>query len=134
MAAVSHDPRYAPEVRRRMRELPGAGGLPAGPGIVRGTAGDAEQGAQVCFELRLEEGRVRDARFRAFGCPHFIASASWLTERLTGAARRDLEAWDWSEAAEALDVPPAKFGRLLTLQDAVRDAARNWPGTPGSTV
>jgi hypothetical protein len=45
-----------------------------------------------------------------------------------------LAAWDWQEAARVLEVPPAKFGRLLTLQDAVRDAARNWPGPQQSTV
>jgi NifU-like protein involved in Fe-S cluster formation len=134
MDPLTDDPRYAAEVRRRMRELPGAGELPAGPGVVHGGSGDAEQGAQVRFDLRVEDGRIRDARFRAFGCPHFLAAASWLTERLVGAGRAGLEAWDWREAAEALDVPPAKFGRLLTLQDAVRDAARNWRGAAKSTV
>jgi len=117
-----------------MRTLAGAGDLAAGAGLVCAAAGDAEQGARVRFEFRVEGGRVRDARFRAFGCPHFIASASWLTDRLRGAGRADLEAWDWREAAEALEVPPAKFGRLLTLQDAVRAAARNWPGAAQSTV
>jgi hypothetical protein len=48
--------------------------------------------------------------------------------------RASLAAWDWQEAARALEVPPAKFGRLLMLQDAVRAAARNWPGEAGSTV
>jgi NifU-like protein involved in Fe-S cluster formation len=117
-----------------MCTLAGAGDLPAGPGLVRSAAGDAEQGACVRLEFRVEGGRVLDARFRAFGCPHFIASASWLTDRLRGAGRADLEVWDWREAAEALEVPPAKYGRLLTLQDAVRDAARNWPGAGRSTV
>ena len=117
-----------------MRTLVGAGDLSAGPGVVCGVAGDAEQGARVRFEFRVEGGRVLEARFRAFGCPHFIACASWLTDRLRGAGRADLEAWDWREAAEALEVPPAKFGRLLTLQDAVREAARNWPGSAESTV
>jgi NifU-like protein involved in Fe-S cluster formation len=131
---LKDDPRYGVEVRRRMRLLPGAGDLSPGPGVVSGVAGDAEQGAQVRFQFWVEQGRVREARFRAFGCPHFIAVASWLTERLQGAGRLDLEAWDWQEAAESLEVPPAKFGRLLTLQDAVRDAARNWPGLAGSTV
>jgi nitrogen fixation protein NifU and related proteins len=131
---LSDDPRYGDEVRRRMRTLAGAGDLPAGPGFVCAVAGDAEQGARVRFEFQVEGGRVLEARFRAFGCPHFVASASWLTDRLRGAARADLEAWDWREAAEALEVPPAKFGRLLTLQDAVRAAARNWPGAAQSTV
>jgi NifU-like protein involved in Fe-S cluster formation len=131
---VSDDPRYGAEVRRRMRDLPGAGDFGRDASVARGAAGDAEQGAQVALEFLVERGRVRSARFRAFGCPHFVAAASWLTDRLRGAERPELEGWDWCEAAEALEVPPAKFGRLLTLQDAVRSAARNWPGAPGSTV
>ena len=131
---MSGDPRYAPEVEARMRSLPGAGRLPDGAGIVRASAGDEEHGARVEFDFDVEAGRIREARFRAFGCPHFVAAASWLTDRLRGAGRADLEAWDWREAADALGVPPAKFGRLLTLQDAVREAAGNWPGAPGSTV
>jgi len=131
---TAEDPRYGSEVRRRFRELPGAGDLRGGGVIVIGRAGDREQGAEVRFEFRLEGGRVGDARFRAFGCPHFLASASWLTERLRGSDRAGLEAWDWREAAEKLEVPPAKFGRLITLQDAVRDAARNWNSETRSTV
>ncbi len=134
MAAVSDDPRYGAEVRRRAREAPGAGELPAGPDVVTGRAGNAEQGALVNLQFRIADGEVVEGRFRAFGCPHFIAAASWLTDRFRGSGRPDLEAWDWREAADSLGVPPAKFGRLLTLQDAVRDAARNWPGAAGSTV
>ena len=128
------DPRYGPEVQARVRSLAGAGRLPDGVGIVRAAAGDEEQGGRVEFDFDVAAGRIREARYRAFGCPHFVAAASWLTDRLRGAGREDLEAWDWREAADALAVPPAKFGRLLTLQDAVREAARNWPGAAGSTV
>lgn len=132
MTAV--DARYNDEVLRRFRGLPGSGDLPGTAGIVEGCAGDREQGAEVRLQLRLEQGRVAEARFRAFGCPHFLAGASWLTDRLSGTTRADLEAWDWQEAADALQVPAAKFARFVTLQDAVRDAARNWPGITGSTV
>lgn len=132
---MSDDPRYGVEVCRRMRELPGSAALPPGsvPAVVGG-AGDVEQGARVEFEFLVEAGKVVRGRFRAFGCPHLVAAASWLTDRLRGATRDELAAWDWREAADALDVPPAKFGRLLTVQDAVRDAARNWPVPAGSTV
>ena len=57
-----------------------------------------------------------------------------VSPRMVGEGRSGLEAWDWREAADALEVPPAKFGRLITLQDAVRNAARNWPGGTRSTV
>jgi NifU-like protein involved in Fe-S cluster formation len=131
---VSADPRYSDEVLFRLRELPGAGDLPAGSVAALGRAGDREQGAEAELAFAVREGRVVAARFRAFGCPHFLAGASWLTERLLGARREDLATWDWREAAEALAVPAAKYGRLLTLQDAVRAAAGNWPGETGSTV
>ncbi len=117
-----------------MRELPGAQPLPRGVPTANGAAGDADHGARVELEFMVEQGRVARGRFRAFGCPHLVAAASWVTDRLRGANRDDLAAWDWREAAEALEVPAAKFGRLLTLQDAVRDVARNWPSAPGSTV
>lgn len=133
-AAGGDDPRYGAEVLRRMRELPGAQPLPSAATAAAGAAGDADHGARVEFEFMVERGRVVRGRFRAFGCPHLVAAASWVTERLRGATRAELLAWDWREAADALEVPAAKFGRLLTVQDAVRDAARNWPVAPGSTV
>lgn len=117
-----------------MAALPGAGRLAAAPGVVTGRAGDRELGAQFEIDVRVEAGRMAEVRFRTFGCPHCIAAASWLTDRLRSGRRGDLEQWDWREAAEALEVPPAKYGRLLTLQDAVRDVARNWPGAPQSRV
>ena len=131
---TSHDPRYGSEVRRRMAALRGAGTLPEGIDVCTGLAGDREQGAEVRLQFRVAAGRVVDARFLAFGCPHFLATASWLTDRLRDQGPAELEAWDWREAASALEVPAAKYGRLLTLQDAVRSAARNWPGATRSTV
>jgi NifU-like protein involved in Fe-S cluster formation len=117
-----------------MATLSGAGSLPAGGDVVTACAGDREQGAEVRLQFRVADDRAVDARFQAFGCPHFLAAASWLTDRLRGAGAAQFEAWDWREVAAALEVPAAKYGRLLTLQDAVRAAARNWPGTSRSTV
>lgn len=117
-----------------MATFPGAGVLPAADDIVAARAGDREQGAEVCLQFRVADGRVADACFQAFGCPHFLAAASWLTDRVRGAGPTEVGAWDWREVATALEVPAAKYGRLLTLQDAVRAAVRNWPGATRSTV
>jgi NifU-like protein involved in Fe-S cluster formation len=125
---TGRDPRYGAEVRRRFETLPGAGELPRSADVVTARAGDRELGAEVVLGLRVESGRAAEVRFRAFGCPHFVAAASWITDCLRGGAREDFANWDWRDAAVALEVPPAKFGRLLTLQDAVRELARNWPG------
>jgi NifU-like protein involved in Fe-S cluster formation len=131
---TADDPRYGAEVRQRMATLPGVGALRPAADVALGRAGDREQGAEIVLYCRVADGRVSEACFRAFGCPHVLAAASWLTERITGATQEDLLAWDWREAAEALQVPPAKFGRLLTLQDATRAVAGNWPGGGSSTV
>jgi len=131
---TADDPRYGAEVRRRAASLAGAGRLGPAADVLVGRAGDREQGAEVVLYVRVASGRVLEARFQGFGCPHFMAAASWLTDRLVGAGREELERWDWREAAAALEVPAAKFGRLLTLQDAVRDVAGNWPGGSASTV
>lgn len=128
------DSRYSPEVLRRFKELSGVGHLPRGPGVVHGAAGDREQGAEIQLDARVTDGHVAEARFLAFGCPHLMAAASWLTETVVGFDQQQLEAWDWQDAARALDIPPAKYARLLTLQDAVRDLARNWADRDRSTV
>jgi cysteine desulfurase len=131
---VCHDPRYNAEVRRRLHALPAWGDIPDAPSVAKGRAGDRKQGTEVAFALRIERGRVTEARFQAFGCPHVLAAASWAAEAALGQDRGQLAAWDWQEAARVLDVPPAKFGRLLTLQDAIRAVVRNWPGMTRSTV
>ena len=126
---MQDDDRYGAEVIRRLRELPGAGDLPPDPpGGFAGRADAADGGARVLLVLRAEHGVVVAARFRAYGCPYLIAAASWLTERLIDATRAELIGWDWREAVDALGVPAARFGRLITLQDAVRAAAAAWPG------
>jgi cysteine desulfurase len=128
------DPRYSVEVLRRLHALPGWGRFDDAPGLITGRAGDRDQGAAVELWLRVESGRIVAARFEAYGCPQLLAAASWLVEVLPGFEQARLAAWDWPEVARELQVPAVKFGRLLTLQDAVRDAARNWALQVGSTV
>lgn len=131
---MSRDWRYSTGVCERMRSFPGAGRLDGAGTVLRARAGDPERGGCVEFDCRIDGHRIAEARFRAFGCPHLVAAASWLSEWLCGADREALMAWNWQEVAEALDVPPAKYGRLLLLQDALREVAGNWPDPTRSTV
>jgi len=108
--------------------------LPAGVDTVTGQAGNREHGAEVEVTLRFEQDRIAEAHFRAFGCPHLLAAASWSMERLKGLRVSEAGGWGWEEVARELQVPAAKFGRLITLQDAIRAAVRNWPGATRSTV
>jgi nitrogen fixation protein NifU and related proteins len=104
-----------------------AGRLLTGSEIVEGVAGSIAQGVMFALTARIVAGRIEDVRYEVFGCPHCVAAGSWLTERLIGADRDDLENWSWREVADVMAVPTEKRGRLLILEDAVRALASAWP-------
>ncbi len=65
-----------------------------------------------------EESLIEAVCFLAFGCPHVIAVADWIAH--TSVGRRPEAALPESVAAlrERFDVPVAKLGRLLIVEDA----------------
>jgi len=92
--------------------------------VVRGCAGQPERGTWVQFELRVHDGRVLDARFLAFGCPHTIATASWVAEQAAGNVLRAELPEPVHALRERFEVPQEKLGRLLILEDAWLAATR----------
>lgn len=113
-----------PHIRALFASLQHAGELPgatAAPGrVVRGEAGREALGTRVRFALRLVEGRVAEARYRAYGCPHTLATCEWLARQLEG--RPLAEVGNPLEWSERLGLPGAKLGRLLVIEDALRAA------------
>jgi hypothetical protein len=81
----------------------------------------------VRFRLEVADGVVKSVLFKAYGCPHTLAVAAWVAERLRGRGRADLAPGTPADWAEALAVPVEKLGRLLIVEDALADCARHWP-------
>lgn len=94
---------------------------------VLGEAGGPGREVWVRFRLQVQGQIVRGASFRAYGCPHTLAVAAWLAEQVRGRTRAALIPGTPIEWARALDVPVEKLGRLLTLEDALRECQRQWP-------
>ena len=111
--------KYSELTRRYFASAERAGTL---PGTFRGAAGDRAQGTWVQFDVQCDSGKVSDARFLVFGCPHTIATAAWLAETVVGTAPR----CDIPESVQALrerfEVPVEKLGRLLIVEDALKRA------------
>ena len=107
-------------------EPAGSAGEGAGA-IVLGEAGGPGQEVWVRFRLQVQDGHVKDALFKTYGCPHTLAVAAWVTERLRGRGRADLAPGTPAEWAAAVAVPVEKLGRLLVVEDALADCARHWP-------
>lgn len=107
---------YGPRVRALFDALPHSGALAAGGTVVVGEALAIDRGAWVRFEARLENGRIADCRFRAWGCPHTLAAASLVA---AGLAAGDGPI-DARRLARELDAPAWKMGRLLVVEDAMQ--------------
>jgi NifU-like protein involved in Fe-S cluster formation len=124
-----------PPVRRLFAALTHAGGpqlatLEAADGEPRwvsGEAGRERHGTRVRFLLRVDRDRLLQVRYRAYGCPHTLAACEWVSQQLEGAGHEQAglrgdaigRPADW---AAALQIPPAKLGRLLVLEDALKAA------------
>jgi NifU-like protein involved in Fe-S cluster formation len=112
--------KYSPLVRELFERLPRAGDLAPGAGtVVHGEAMALDRGAWVRFDARIEDGRVADCAFRAWGCPHTLAAAALVASRMHGQGVDAEAPFDARRLAAELDVPPEKLGRLLVVEDAL---------------
>jgi NifU-like protein involved in Fe-S cluster formation len=101
---------------------------------VTGAAGDESLGTRVEFDFRVRQGVVEKGTFRAYGCPHAIAAASWAAEAAEGRRLSNTGWFNALELAKMLAVPDYKLGVLLVVEDALRDAAGVHRDGRGGTV
>lgn len=120
------EPEYSPAVVDHFEHPRNSGRFDAGEGVIKGVAGSVAQGTMFVLSARVAEDRIEAVRFEAYGCPHCVAAGSWLSERLVGLTQRELRAWQWRDADQALRFPMEKRGRLLILEDAVRALCEAW--------
>ena len=115
---------------RRLREMSPAcwqrGSWAAGLTVVSGQAGGPGQETWVRFDLAVEDGTVKDARFWAVGCPHTLAVASWLAGQLRGRRREALVPGTAADWAGVLEVPVEKLGHLFVVEDSLQACLRHW--------
>jgi cysteine desulfurase len=118
----------SPPVRALFSHLSGAGALADGVGtVLRGESGEQAGEVWVRLYLRVRADTVIEARFQALGCPHTLATASWLTTQLAGRRRSEVQPGSPRAWAQTLGVPVEKLGRLLLIEDALHAALAQWP-------
>lgn len=117
---TDRDP-YSAAVRQHFLESDYCGDLSSGDGrVATGEAGEIAHGAAVRLAARVEDGRVLEMRFRAFGCPHLVAALDITCARSEGRDVADLKDFSAADTLEMLDVPIGKMGRLLLVEDAIQ--------------
>lgn len=83
-------------------------------------ASESAAGAKIQLSIGLADGEVQECRFRVFGCPHLIAAAEYLCNRLEGGSLADLAGFRVAHCMEPLEIPVEKTSRILLLEDAIR--------------
>jgi cysteine desulfurase len=97
-----------------------------GAAVVSGEAGGPEQETWVRFQLLVAGDIVKDARFQAVGCPHTMDVGGWLCGELRGRRRAALLPGAPADWAASRSVPVEKLGRLLLIEDALRECLSHW--------
>ncbi|NLY51729.1 MAG: Fe-S cluster assembly scaffold protein NifU [Firmicutes bacterium] len=100
---------------RNVGEIPDADGV--------GVEGNAVCGDIMKLWIKVEDGRIVDARFKTFGCGAAIATSSMITELVKGKTIEEAMQISNTAVAEALDgLPPVKMHCSNLAADALRKA------------
>ena len=78
------------------------------------------------LQIEVEDGIIKDAKFKTFGCGSAIASSSFVTELLTGKTLDDATKIKNSEIVEELALPPVKIHCSVLAEDAIKAAIADY--------
>lgn len=110
---------------RNVGEIPNADGI--------GEEGNPTCGDVMKISIKVEDGRITDAKFRTFGCGAAIAVSSMVTEMVKGKTLDEaLAITKEAVAAELGGLPPQKMHCSNLGADALRRAIEDYKGRKGA--
>lgn len=88
-----------------------------------GTVGNAKCGDIMKVYLQIEDGIIKDAKFKTFGCGAAVATSSMATELVIGKTIEEALKITNKSVAEALDgLPPVKMHCSLLAEESLHAA------------
>lgn len=73
-----------------------------------------------------EDGVIRDAKFKTFGCGSAIASSSLATEMVIGRSVSEAAQVRNTEIAQHLKLPPVKLHCSVLAEESIQAALKDW--------
>ena len=88
-------------------------------------------GAPACgdvmkLQIRVEDGIIKDAKFKTYGCGSAIASSSLVTEWVKGKTLEQAGQIKNNQIAEELSLPPVKIHCSILAEDAIKAAIKDY--------
>jgi nitrogen fixation NifU-like protein len=95
------------------------------------TVGTGLVGAPACgdvmkLQIKVEDGVIKDAKFKTFGCGSAIASSSLITEWVKGKTIEEAQAIRNTEIAQHLALPPVKIHCSILAEDGIKAAIADY--------
>jgi nitrogen fixation NifU-like protein len=88
-------------------------------------------GAPACgdvmrLQIEVEDGIIKDAKFKTYGCGSAIASSSLVTEMVKGMTLDEASAVKNMDIVEELALPPVKIHCSVLAEDAIKSAIKDY--------
>lgn len=116
---------YSQKVMEHFMNPHNMGDMPDADGV--GTVGNPVCGDVMKIFLKIEDGRIVDARFKTFGCGAAIATSSMVTDLVKGKTIEEALAVTNRTVAEALDgLPPIKMHCSVLAEESIQAALEDY--------
>ena len=87
-----------------------------------GLVGAPECGDVMKLQIRVENEKIVDAKFKTFGCGSAIASSSLATEWIKGKSLDEAHSIQNTHIVKELSLPPVKIHCSVLAEDAIKGA------------
>ncbi len=91
-----------------------------------GLVGAPECGDVMKLQIKVEDEKIVDAKFKTFGCGSAIASSSLATEWVKGKTLDEALAIQNTEIVKELSLPPVKIHCSVLAEDAIKAAIQDY--------
>jgi len=94
--------------------------------IGTGMVGAPACGDVMRLQIEVEDGIIKDAKFKTYGCGSAIASSSLLTTMVKGMTLDRAGEIRNMDLAEELALPPVKIHCSVLAEDAIKSAIKDY--------
>ena len=91
-----------------------------------GLVGAPECGDVMKLQIKVENDKIVDAKFKTFGCGSAIASSSLATEWVKGKSVDEAMEIQNTDIVEELSLPPVKIHCSVLAEDAIKAAINDY--------
>jgi FeS cluster assembly scaffold protein NifU len=116
---------YSEKVMAKFRDTKNYGKIENADGI--GKVGNAKCGDVMWIYIKVEDGKIVDAKYETFGCVAAIATSSTAIDMIIGKLVADALKITNKAVAEALDgLPPEKMHCSMLAEEGIKAAIEDY--------